>query len=223
MGHKIYPVIHVQNTEQAIRNTLIAKDAKCDGVFLINHAIRPEKLVQIHAEVTTKIPDWWIGINCLGWTPDDIIRRATPEMNGIWVDNAGVDERTKGIGYPSIIKDLRKKVKWEGLYFGGVAFKYQRPVEDLETACKLAKDYMDVVTTSGPGTAQEADVNKIARMHKALGDFPLAIASGITIDNIENYLDKATHFLVASGINETWDDLNPTLVRQLVNKVRNYK
>lgn len=219
--HMIYPVIHVEDKGQAIKNTLIAKKTGCDGVFLINHKIDPETLLEIHAQVAKAVPDWWIGINCLGFTPRRMFQHATPEMSGIWVDNAGIEERSLTQVESDNIKRYREESEWKGIYFGGVAFKYQREVKNLETACRIAMKYVDVVTTSGPGTAQAAAVNKIQRMKNALGEWPLAIASGITIDNIESYLDKATHFLVASGINESWAHLDKKLVRQLVEKIRN--
>ncbi len=221
--HMIYPVIHVESALQALRNTQIAKDAGCDGVFLINHKISPEDLLEIHAKVAQEFPKWWIGINCLGFMPHQMFKCATPEMSGIWVDNAGIYEILEGQIEAEGIKKIREENGWKGVYFGGVAFKYQPLVEDLESACKKAIPYVDVITTSGPGTAQAAEVDKIERMHNALGEWPLAIASGITIDNIESYLDKATCFLVASGINKTWADLDETLVKQLVEKIRNYE
>ncbi len=220
--HMMYPVIHVESKEQAIKNTQIAKDAECDGVFLINHKISPEELLKIHAKVAQEFPKWWIGINCLGFTNEQMFKIATPEMSGIWTDNAGINEFAKDQFYAQHIQLIKEKNGWDGIYFGGVAFKYQREVEDLEAACKIAYKYIDVVTTSGPGTAQAAEVNKIERMHNALGKWPLAIASGITTNNIESYLDKATCFLVASGINKTWADLDESLVKQLVEKIRNY-
>jgi len=221
--HKILPVIHVADKEQAIDNIKIAQNAGCDGVFLINHSISPEKLLEIHAACAKEITDFWLGINCLGFSPEQMFKYATPEMRGIWVDDAGIDERIDFQQDANYIKSFREKSGWNGVYFGGVAFKYQRPVEDLEKACELAKKYVDVVTTSGIGTAQAADVGKIERMRKALGDFPLAIASGITIDNVEKYLDKAQCFLVASGINKNWSYLDEELVKNLVKKIRNYK
>jgi len=220
--HKIYPVIHVESEEQAIHNTLIAKETDCDGVFLINHSIRPQVLLKIHATVAKEFPKWWIGINCLGFTPHQIFQYATPEMSGVWTDSAGIEEYKDIQIEPDNIKKIQEKNGWNGVYFGGIAFKYQREVKDLESACKKAIPYVDVITTSGPGTAQAAEINKIERMHKALRDHPLAIASGITIDNIESYLDKADCFLVASGINKTWADLDLDLVKQLVDKIRAY-
>ncbi len=179
--HMIYPVIHVEDKGQAIGNTLIAKKAGADGVFLINHEITPKELLEIHAQVAEAVPDWWIGINCLGYSPETMFQHTTPEMSGIWMDNAGVDERIEFQHQANYIKSLRERSGWKGLYFGGIAFKYQRPVKDLETVCKIAMKYVDVITTSGPGTAKAADVDKIKRMSDTLGEWPLAIGVGVLL------------------------------------------
>lgn len=65
-------------------------------------------------------------------------------------------------------------------YFGGVAFKCQRIVEPqmLGKAAKIATNYMDVITTSGPGIGHEPDLKKIRIMKEAIGDFPLPSIAG---------------------------------------------
>lgn len=68
---------------------------------------------------------------------------------------------------------------------------------------------MDAVTTSGPGTGYAADIEKIRRMKQALGNTPLAIASGITPENIVNYLPHADCFLVATEISRNFTELDP--------------
>ena len=74
---------------------------------------------------------------------------------------------------------------------------------------------MDVVTTSGPGTGQVAHVEKIRIMKESLGDFPLAIASGINPDNILEYLSYSDCFLVATGISRSFEELDLSLVTEL--------
>ena len=110
--------------------------------------------------------------------------------------------------------------RWSGLYFGGVAFKYQRPVDDLAQAAMIAADYMDVVTTSGPGTGHAASLEKISCLKQALGDQPLAIASGITPENVGDYLDRADCFLVATGVSKLWEELDSDGLTALVQNVR---
>jgi predicted TIM-barrel enzyme len=106
------------------------------------------------------------------------------------------------------------------MYFGGVAFKYQRHVEAVGHAARIASRYMDVVTTSGPGTGRAAEVEKIFTMKEALGDFTLAIASGITPENVTAYLPYADCFLVATGISHDFNNLDPARTKTLVDTVR---
>ena len=54
------------------------------------------------------------------------------------------------------------------------------------------------------------------------GDTPLAIASGITPENVEVYLPFADSFLVATGISRSFTELDPSKVRMLVQRVRSY-
>ena len=56
-------------------------------------------------------------------------------------------------------------------------------------------------------------------MKEAVGDFPLAIASGITPENVADYLDVADCFLVATGISRSFTELDPAKVRSLSEQV----
>ena len=136
------------------------------------------------------------------------------------MDNAGIDEREDEQSEADEAAAARERSGWDGLYFGGVAFKYQRPVEDLTRAARLAVRYMDVVTTSGPGTGIAAARDKIAEMKEAVGGFPLAIASGITPENVSDYLDVTDCFLVATGISRSFTELDLQKVCMLIEQVR---
>ena len=221
-AHVVLPVIHVSSEEQAMRNAAIARDAGCDGVFLINHVIGGNALLKIHAAVVAAFPDWWIGLNCLDLDPAAVFARVTPSVGGIWVDNAMIEEGQEHQEEADAIRMARQSCGWPGLYFGGVAFKYQRCVADVQRAARIARNYMDVVTTSGPGIGKAANVMKIRAMKAALGDFPLAIASGIAPDNIHEYLPCSDCYLVATGIGKTFEELDPVLVRTLVALVRTH-
>ena len=97
---KLYPVLHVLNLEQALRNAQIAFDAGCDGVFLINHeqedGSRPLNyagLLAIHAQIVAKFPNGWIGVNCLDLPAADVFQHLNQTVAGVWVDNGEIDER----------------------------------------------------------------------------------------------------------------------------------
>src|SRR3954447_5752900 len=72
--HVVLPVIHVESSEQAHRNSRLAREAGADGVFLINHAIADEELLAIHDDVAGAHPGWWTGVNCLGLVPEQVFR-----------------------------------------------------------------------------------------------------------------------------------------------------
>jgi len=216
----VLPVIHVESLHQALRNAQIAHQQNCDGVFLINHEMPFTTLLEIHHQVFNVFPKWWIGVNCLDLSPWDVFDKITDEVAGVWVDNAWIDENVDRQPTAEKIAAARAKSGWQGLYFGGVAFKYQRRVDDLERAACLAAEYMDVVTTSGSGTGEAADARKIQTMKQALGPVPLAIASGITPDNVHHFVSHADCFLVATGISKSWTELDPKLMERLLSRIR---
>ena len=218
--HVVLPVIHVTGQEQALRNATIAFEAGADGIFLINHTMGHAGLLRIHKAVVAEFPGRWVGVNCLDLTPPEVFALVDESVGGVWVDNAFIDETRADQPMAERLLAAREKSAWHGLYFGGVAFKGQRRVSDLEQAAITAARYMDVVTTSGPGTGLAADTTKIARMKAALGMHPLAIASGITPENVHEYLPHADCFLVATGISRTFDGLDPARVGALVRTVR---
>ena len=105
------------------------------------------------------------------------------------------------------------------LYFGGVAFKYQREVEDVAAAARAALSYVDVVTTSGQGTGEAPAIAKIRAMKAAIGEVPLAIASGIRPENVGDYRGICDCFLVATGISSSASELDGARVAKLVAKL----
>ena len=225
--HIILPVIHVAEPEQALRNAEIARRQGCDGVFLIRHEIDYRELLRIHHQLFEAFPDWWIGVNCLDLSPSKVFDVITDEVAGVWVDNAMIDERASVQVEAEAIQAAREQSGWQGLYFGGVAFKYQRYVQDVERAARLAAETMDVLTTSGPATGEAADRVKIQIMKAAIAalparDYPLAIASGTTPENVGGYLEMADCFLVATGISESWLAFDEERVRDFVRSVRTY-
>lgn len=226
--HAVIPVIHVLNEKQAIRNAAIVWQNHCDGVFLINHSGMPHgKLLEVSKAVTRKFPHMWVGVNFLDLSAEGAFKFFSDGkggvLNGLWIDNAMVDENAKEQIFAEHIVNTRVVSGWQGIYFGGVAFKHQRSVKDVAKAARIASHYVDVVTTSGDATGKAPDVKKIKTMKEAIGNKPLAIASGITPENIHEYLDIADIFLVATGISKDFHNLDDERVKMLVDKVGPFK
>lgn len=220
-GHVVLPVIHASSMNQVLQNVAIAVEAEAHGVFLINHSISVSSLFSYHDTVQDRFPGLWVGLNCLDINPTWACEHPA---DGTWSDNAGIFEGKEKQPYADPRRIMMRSTGWEGMYFGGVAFKGQRKVrpEHYGLAAQKAMPCMDVVTTSGPGTGYAADVDKIRIMKEAIGDFPLAIASGITPDNVGDYLPHADCFLVASGISDDFENLNLGLTKRLMSAVWEY-
>ena len=217
----IYPVIHILDEEQVIRNVKIASEAKASGVFLINHnhdnSISAEDLIRFSIMAKKLIS--WVGINCLNLTALEAMKMVPPEIDGLWTDDA-FDQGWRSKEDAASVQDEKARRSWQGTYFGGVAFKYQAPVSDVATAAAGASAYMDVVTTSGTATGKPPSLDKIKKMRQAMPPGSrLAIASGITPENIEQYLPYTTDFLVATGISNDFYNLDPEKLQDLLARI----
>lgn len=212
----VTPVIHVLDVQQALRNLDIIADAGCPGAFLINHDFARDRFLPILKEVRAARPEMWLGVNFLD-EPGSIafpvlgaLAREGCRIDAYWADDARIDERSDVQTEANEIARIRAASGWDGRYFGGVAFKKQRPVapEMYARSAELAAPFMDVVTTSGIATGQEADLSKIETFRAALGRAPMALASGITPENAADYCGAVDCFLVATGINHPNDFYN---------------
>lgn len=93
--HVILTVIHAQTWDQVLTNAEIAKNSDCDGIFLINHGMDCGELLKLHYQLHNRLPDWWTGLNCLDLDPSEVFWVITNDVAGVWVDNAGIDERSE--------------------------------------------------------------------------------------------------------------------------------
>ena len=216
-GTVVTPVIHVVDTEQVLQNIDVASGEGAHGVFLINHDFGVDEFLPIVRAVRALAPDLWLGLNFLAVTG----KRAFPilgtlqtegcRIDAYWADDARIDERLSAEDQPEAqeIADIYASSGWRGLYFGGTAFKKQREIDPQHygSSAAIAARFMDVVTTSGVATGQEADTSKISTFRRSVGETALALASGITPDNAPSYRDVDC-FLVATGINHDGDFYN---------------
>ena len=222
-GPVVLPVIHVLNTERTLANIDALTSQGAPGCFLINHDFGLEPFLPIIREVRAEWPDLWMGVNFLAVTGQQAFPQLTQleqdgcRIDAYWADDARIDER---VDAQTEAQEINKaKQGWRGMYFGGVAFKKQRPVAtaDYARAAGIACDWMDVITTSGQATGVEAEDEKVSMFRAAIGEKTLALASGITLDNAHRY-HEVDCFMVATGINYggNFYDINPERLRRLL-------
>ncbi len=220
--HVVLPVIHVETPSQTMRNAEIAFESGADGLFLISmEGMNHKKLAEMQKMVRDEYIAWWVGVNYLDLPTVNVFGALSPNVSGVWADDGAINEWVEKQYEAERIKRAREASNWKGLYFGGVAFKYQREVNNLEKAAQIATKYMDVITTSGKGTGSAPDIEKIKRMKSAVGNFPLAIASGISPDNVHSFKETADCFIVSTSLLAPGsEDFDRSKVNDLIQAVR---
>lgn len=220
------PVIHVHKRgkvladadfRQVCHNVDIAESCGADGVFLISHGrMDHEELIELYMVARDKHPEFWIGLNFLGFTNQSALSILPDRTCGLWSDNAGITDTS--VQGALAFAEKRAMLEWRGIYFGGVAFKHQEHVHDLADVATRAVPLMDVITTSGDATGIPPSPQKIAAMKIAAGEAPVAIASGMGPDNVHLY-PMADCFLVATKISKSDYELDPKLVVAFENNI----
>ncbi len=216
-------VVHVESAEQALRNVAVARDNGAHGGFLINHAIEALALDAIYTQVRAAHPNWWIGLNRLDRTPRRAFQTLPLDASGIWTDGIGLHSVMTSPVLAELMQEAREErfgPDWSGLHFGGVAFKGQPKHPSIAEEARVARLFVDVVTTSGSQTGEPPSYLKIRTLRDAIGGKPLAVASGMTPENVATYLPMVDAFLVATGISLSHTELDPVRVRQLADLIR---
>lgn len=95
-------------------------------------------------------------------------------------------------------------------------------VDIVETGRAAQFFCADALILTGISTGTTADVEELHQM-KAGVDLPIVIGSGITVDNVQDYLPEADAFIVGSSLKRDgrWDQaVDPERVQALVAKVK---
>lgn len=195
---KVYPVIHYLGRATTMVEIAIARSAGAHGVFLIDHHGDDDELVDVAIEAKLRNSNFPIGINLLSRSPQEAARHAVEaELDMVWADSMGVSSR----GLNELGESLSHfaAVNPALMMFAGVAFKYQAPEPDPASAAQHATKAGFIATTSGAATGSAPELAKIKSMYEA-GGRRLAVASGMTPENIGDFAPFLSHCLVATGI-----------------------
>jgi hypothetical protein len=181
----------------------IAFDNGADGVILTTgESITPKIILECYEYVRSKFSNKFIGINFM--CNSSMAAQLVPmNANALWID--------RGLGsidyYEDIInvKNILEKRQWKGLYFGGFCMKgnntalFEDKNKFMEKKWNPEK-YFDVCVTSGVSTGVSIDVENLKIVKSKSNNVPLALASGVNIKNIDNYMNYIDYFIIGTGV-----------------------
>lgn len=220
---EVWPVIHYVNIATALVNVDIAVKCGCDGVFLIrmDGTSHSTELLGAAKAIRSRFPDIKIGINWLELYPASALElNVKLEVDVTWLDNCGAT--SEGLDGRGIELQMMHRNTPNHRVFAGVAFKYQKPEPNPPLAARIVLQKNWIPTTSGTTTGSAPDLEKIKSLFEAVGRENLAVASGITPDNISVFLPYVSKFLVATGISRTFYDFDLNLLSALMLEVKKF-
>lgn len=227
-------VVHHLDYAQAYSQGALALHCGADGVFFISHnpSTSDDELQGPALDLKESFPEKKVGINYLEKFAFPALERVSAlGLDMVWMDNPQVRSDSENGPQALAIADWLSRGHRAAQpveVFGSVAFKYQPHDPRPELAAIKAHRLGMIPTTSGLGTGKAADVEKIKRMRQGLDSVPaektpsLALASGLTCENVSTYLPFVTHLLVATGISRDEHFLDELKLRRFVEIVQGY-
>lgn len=213
---KIIPVIHHTNEFLSMKKAEICAKNKAYGVFIISMISDNIGLSGLAKKIKIAFPDLKVGINLLGYSAlDSIYESLNYSLDMTWSDCPIVT----GSFITPEAKAIEEEIQnTNHLFFNSVAFKYQSIERNVQQAVLNSKLLQFIPTTSGEATGKAANLTKIKSMKDSLKDYPLAIASGLTPDNIQQYTPYIEFGLVATGISDDFNNFNELKLQEIIKK-----
>jgi predicted TIM-barrel enzyme len=103
----------------------------------------------------------------------------------------------------ALLRDLH-----DVLVFGGVRFKYQpiRSGRTMDEDLLLGMERCDAIVVTGTATGEETGREKIEAFREVIGDFPLIVGAGLTVENAAEQLELVDGAIVGSYFKDTYRD-----------------
>lgn len=217
---KVLPVIHHRDVGLTFEQVDLVFECGADGVFLISHGGDDYDLMDIIIQLRKENPKYYVGVNFLGINgPVEAYNvAATTGANAVWMDDAGVNSVHTEFGQ-KVAAAKRARAGSEDI-FASVAFKYQGPEENPALAAQNALALGFIPTTSGSGTGRAPELQKIIDMSNAVGG-QLAVASGMTPENVAQFAPYLSHILVATGVSLDMHRFDYEKLTAFIGAVRN--
>lgn len=215
------PVVYAIDETQALRNADIAREAQADGVFLVNHGIGCQQLLQIAAKMADAQPGLFVGVSCLDLSTQNVVRCLPPGVRGVWANESPTAD---GAGKDAdAISEARWASGWDGLLFGTLPSRGLRKDHNSLDGLVAAMSHIDVPTVVGYAKTQPADLLEFRALRRAFGDRPFGIAASIGPDVVEALLPYVNCVMTAPRAGQGLEHLDLQETRRLAAKIHAYR
>lgn len=216
----VFPVIHVIDHLQALREAGVAAASGADGVFVISMKGDNDPLIGIALQIKNQFPVLKIGLNMLGMRAFESLRiSADFDLDMTWSDDAVVSSAGASDEAHRISKFLKNSAPAGHQFFASVAFKYKKVDLDPKRAAENARTLGFIPTTSGTATGIPPEIAKLSSMSGA-GAFTLGIASGVSPDNADAIAPLVSHILIATGVSTRDGEFDAERLRSVIAAAR---
>lgn len=170
-------------------------------------------------------PDAVFGVNILGDMEEAFRLAGKYGAKFIQVDSVcGHLSQKQDKEYAQFVGKLRGEV--DVVLLGGVRFKYQavRSGRSQEEDLRLGMERCDAIVCTGEGTGIPTPFGKVEEFKSVLGDFPVVVGAGVTLDTVAETFMKADGAIVGSWIKSghiTDNSVNESFLKQLVEVLPN--
>ena len=221
----LIPVLSCYTLNQFQRNLThilpLTHTTEVSGVWLTTANTSIEVISQAIKWARINCNGMWIGVNLLGeniFVVWKFIKDNKPD--GLWKDDSHISE-DEVQNIPNLMIDQFARMQWDGLYFGGVLFKYTSCVHDCPIKIvQKASTYMDVLTTSGTATGTPIDIDKFHLIASNKGSIPMAVASGIDAHNVTMLKKSCNIYIVRTSIIYKNEDIDISKLKMLVDAIQ---
>lgn len=213
--------------ERAKKEINIYLNSGIDGIILENYFgnyYQLENVIKYVKTIETNIP---IGVNCLNVDAMGFELVNKYNLDFLQIDSVVGHVKPRDEATLDAFFNLYRE-RCKAYVIGGVRFKYQPMLSEnsVEEDLKIATTRCDAIAVTENATGQETSLEKIITFRKALNDFPLIVAAGVTGENIRKQLVYCDGAIIGSYFKDNrkdYGDLDENHIRELMDIVKSIR
>ena len=193
--------------ERAKEEIHIFEENGVDGIMLENYYGNYYDLERILEYVSTSNLSIPYGVNCLN--VDAMGFELANRYNASYIQVDSVVGHVKPRDEATLEEFFKLyRGNCKAYLIGGVRFKYQPILSEktVEEDLQIGMTRCDAIAVTENATGEETSMEKIELFRKNLGDFPLVIAAGVTLENAKKQLEIGDIAIVGSYFKDTFKD-----------------